>query len=227
MTTYAWPDWCVNRFEMRIRPNTLVFTGPITPSVQTLDMGGERWYASFDTVPGNTRIEAGEREAFWDRLLGQVHRVALWNLARPVPLGTLRLGGQTIQVVNASLATVSVVNASLQPVTVVGGYPATTGATVSGSNNITFFAVNGRTLLPGDMLGINGQLVRVVATSTAASGQMTVEFLPRLRAAVPAYTPIVWDKPTATFMLMSDGVPTVERPGMYEGASIEMIETFI
>jgi hypothetical protein len=227
MTTYAWPGWCVNRWQMAIAPNILTFTGPYTPAVQTLDLGGERWKISFDTTPGNSRIAAGEREAFWDRLLGSVNRVQMWNLGRPVPLGTLRLGGQSIPVVNGALAAVSVVNGALQPVTVIGGYPATIAATPAGSNTVTFFAVNGRTLLPGDMLGINGQLVRVVATSTAASGQMTVEFLPRLRNAVPAYTAIVWDRPTATFMLLSDNVPTVLRPVIYEGASVEMIETFI
>jgi hypothetical protein len=226
MATYAWPGFCVNRFQMAVQPNVYVFTGPYTPSVQTLDMMGERWRISFDTTPGNDMVDAGIREAFWDRLLGPVHRVAMWNLSRPIPRGSLR-GGQVIPVVNGALAAVSVVNGALQPVQVIGGSPALTGALVAGANTATFFAVNGTTLLPGDMLGIGGQLVRVVATATAASGQITVEFLPRLRAAKTAGTVVEWNRPTATFMLMSDSVPTVHRPAMYEGASVEMIETFI
>lgn len=227
MTTFVWPNWCVNRFEMRLQPNVLTFIGPYTPSVQTLDLNGERWRMSFDTVLGNTRAAAGEREAFWDRLLGPVHRVAMWNLARPIPIGTLR-GGQTIPVVNGALAPVTVVNASLQPVTVVGGFPALSAAAASGANTITMFGPPGRTLLPGDMLGIGQQLVRVVAPVVfSGAGTAVVEFLPRLRAAAPIGTAVVWDKPTATFMLMSDGVPTVHRPAMFEGASVEMIETFI
>lgn len=227
MTTYAWPGWCVNRFEMRIKPNVLTFTGPYTPAVQTLDLLGERWYVTLDTVLGNTRLAAGEREAFWDRLLGPVHRVSLWNLARPLPLGTMR-GGYTVNVVNGSLAAVNVVNGALQPVTVIGGSPSLISSAAAGANTISMRGQAGRTLAPGDMLGINNQLVRVVSPVTFdGSSSATVEFLPRLRSAVPAFTEIVYDKPTATFMLLSDGVPTTHRPAMFEGASVELIETYI
>jgi len=227
MTTYAWPGWCVNRFEMRVRPNVLTFTGPYTPSIQTLDLLGERWYVSFDTVPGNSRADAGDREAFWDRLLGSVHRVALWNLARPLPLGTMR-GGGTVTVVNASLATVTVVNASLQVVTVIYGSPSLAADAAQGANTIGMRGQAGRTLRAGDMLGIGQQLVRVVAPVTFdGSSFATVEFLPRLRQAVAAYTPITYDKPTATFALVADGVPVAHRPAMYEGQTVEFIETYI
>lgn len=42
MTTYAWPGWKVNRFEMRVLPNLRTFTGPYTPTVQVIDLLGER-----------------------------------------------------------------------------------------------------------------------------------------------------------------------------------------
>jgi len=228
MTTYAWPDFCVNAFQMRIRPNVLVFTGPYTPSVQALDLLGERWYVSFDTTPGNTREGSGAREAFWDRLLGPVHRVALWNLARPLPLGTMR-GGGIVSVVNGALATVTVVNGALQPVTVIYGGPSLITDAAAGANTITMRGQAGRTLVPGDMLGIGQQLVRVVAPVTFdGSSSATVEFLPRLRSAVTAGTVIIYDKPTATFALMADGVPTINRPArVYDGASVELIETYI
>jgi hypothetical protein len=228
MTTYAWPDFCVNAFQMRVRPNVLTFTGPYTPAVQTLDLMGERWYISFDTTPGNTREGSGEREAFWDRLLGPVHRVAMWNLARPLPLGTMR-GGYVVNVVNGALAAVNVVNGSLQPVTVIGGGPSLISNAPAGANTISMRGQSGRTLRAGDMLGIGGQLVRVVSPVTFdGTSSATVEFLPRLRTDVPAYTEIIYDKPTATFMLMADGVPTVNRPAkVYDGASVEMIETYI
>lgn len=226
MTTYAWPAWCVNRFEMRVRPNVLIFTGPYTPSVQALDLLGERWYVSFDTVPGNSRAEAGDREAFWDRLLGPVNRIALWNIARPLPLGTMR-GGGVVNVVNGALAAVTVVNGALQPVTVVYGGPSLITAAVQGANTITMRGQAGRTLRAGDMLGIGQQLVRVMAPVVFdGSSSATVEFLPRLRTAIPAYTEVIYDKPTATFALMADGVPTVHRPVVYDGASVELIETY-
>lgn len=226
MTTYAWPGWCVNRWEMRIAPNYRVFTGPYTPSVQTIDFLGERWTVSFDLPVGNSRQEAGEREAFFDRLLGPVNRISLWNLSRPRPLGTFG-SGQTINVVNGALAPVTVVNASLQVVTVVGGTAVLTAGAAKGANTMTIQHIAGRTLLPGDMLGINGQLVRVVAPVTFnGSGVGTVEFLPRLRNAVPAGAVIVYDKPTATFALKAEGVPVVHRPAMHEGSTLELIETF-
>lgn len=225
MTTYAWPGWCVNRFEMRIEWNTRIFTGPYVPSVQTLDLLGERWFVSMDTTLGTEDLDAGEREAFFDRLRGPVNRIALWNLARPVPLGTFG-AGQNINVVNGSLQPVTVVNAALQVVNVVGGTAVTTGAAVKGANTITVTHIAGRTLRAGDMLGINGQLVRVLANVTFSGASATVEFAPRLRADVPSNTVIVYDRPTAVFMLMSNSVPVVHRPGMYEGSSFDLIETY-
>lgn len=226
MTIYAWPGWCVSRFEMRIIPNTRVFVSPLTQGVQAIDLLGERWQISLDTTPGVVIVDGAAREAFFDRLKGPVNRIAMWNLRLPVPRGTLR-GGATVRVVNASLVTVTVVNASLIVVTVITGGPQLTSAVavLAGSAPITY--AQGATLLAGDMIGINGQLVRVMADATAdAAGQLVIEFLPRLRAAAAAGLVITWDRPTAVFMLKADGVPTVWRPGMYEAASLDLIETF-
>jgi hypothetical protein len=226
MATYPWPGFCVNRFEMRVMPNTRVFVGPYTPSVQVLDLLGERWMISLDTTPGVKQIDAGAREAFFDRLRGPVNRISMWNLRRPVPLGTIR-DGVVANVVNGSLAAVSVVNASLQPVTVRSGAPAVAAAVAQGSSTATLSHVAGRTVKAGDMLGLGGQLVRVMADATFdGSGQAVVEFFPRLRTALGIGAEVVWDKPTATFMLQAETVPTVHRPGMYEGASLDLIETF-
>lgn len=228
MTTYAWPAFCVNEFSMWVRSNNYVFTGPYAPSVQVLDVLGERWQVTLSTTPGNTREASGERQAFWNKLLGQVHRISLWDLARPLPLGTMR-GGYTVNVVNGSLAAVTVVNGSLQPVTVIGGSPSVAVAAARGASSITMRGQSGRTLLPGDKLGINGQLVEVSAPVTFSVGnEAVVEFVPRLRYPLPAYTAITFDKPTATFMLMAaDGVPIVNRPAkVYDGSAIELIETY-
>lgn len=225
MATYTWPGWCVNRFEMRVLPNTRVFTGPYTPAAQVLDLLGERWFVSLDTTPGVNQDAAGQREAFFDRLRGPVNKIALWNLRRPVPLGTLR-DGAIASVVNASLAPVTVVNASSQPVTVRYGSPMVNTSAVKGASTLTLFHVPGRTLKAGDMLGIGGQLVRVMADATFnGSGLATVEIFPRLRADKPVFTALTWDKPTANFMLQVSDVPVTHRPGMYEGSSIDLIES--
>ncbi len=127
---------------------------------------------------------------------------------------------------NGSLAAVSVVNASLQPVTVRYGTPMVNSVAVKGASTISLFHVPGRTLKAGDMLGIGGQLVRVMADATFnGSGLATVEISPRLRTDKTQYTAVTWDKPTADFMLQVNEVPVVHRPGMYEGSSVDLIES--
>lgn len=224
MTTYTWPGWCVNEFQMRVKPNVRVFSGPYTPSIQTLDFLGERWWMTFNTVPGVNQIDGGNREAFFDRLRGPVNRVRIWNLRRPVPLGTFRAGA-IASVVNGALQPVTVVNAALQPVTVIYGTAVTATAASKGASTVTISHIAGRTLEAGDMLGLGGQLVRVMARSVAnGAGQMTVEFFPRLRNAFAANTEVQWDKPTAEFILQADGVPVVHRPGVYDGSTVDLIE---
>ena len=158
MTVYAWP-FKANRFELRVMPNTRVYVGPYTPSTQVLDFLGERWMARIDLPPPRTRIEGAAREAFFDRLKGPAHQIALWHLRLPAPQGTLR-DGATASVVNGSLAAVSVVNGSSAPVTVVYGTPSVAAAVAQGSNTMLMRHVPGRTLLAGDMFGVGGELKR-------------------------------------------------------------------
>lgn len=84
-------------------------------------------------------------------------------------------------------------------------------------------AINGTgTLLAGDMIGIGGQLCRVMADASLPG---SVEIAPRLRSAMPSGTAITWDKPTANFMLATpDGVPLVYEPGLYQGTEVEWME---
>lgn len=78
------------------------------------------------------------------------------------------------------------------------------------------------TLLAGDMIGIGGQLCRVMADVTLPG---SVEIAPRLRTAKSSGTAVTWDKPTATFMLATpDGVPLVYEPGMQQGPDVEWME---
>jgi len=227
MTTYAWPGWKVSSFEMRVVPNTRVFNSPFNPaSAQVVDLLGELWQVMIELPPRTSPVDGAAREAFFDRLRGPVNRISLWNLRFPAPQGTLR-DGATASVVNGSLAAVTVVNASLAVVTVVYGTPVLVNALAQFASTATISHIAGRTVRAGDMLGINSQLVRVMADATAdGAGRMTIEFLPRMRAAAAAQTVITWDRPTATFMLRADGVPTTWRPGLHDAASLDLIETF-
>ena len=226
MTIYAWPGWGAARFELRIIPNLRTFAGPYTPTTQILDLLGERWAARIDLPQTNNSIEGAAREAFFDRLKGMAHQIAVWHLKLPAPQGTLRSDTASVAVVNASSAAVTVVNASAATVSMLIGGAPTVGAVSQLANNALINTLAGRTVRAGDMLGIAGQLVRVMADSAANSaGQLLIEFQPRARTAWPIYSAVVWDKPTANFMLKAaDGVSTAWVPGRADGCSFELIE---
>lgn len=82
------------------------------------------------------------------------------------------------------------------------------------------------TWLAGDMLGIAGQLVRVMAASTASDlGVATVEVKPRMRVALSAGAAVTWNRPTCNVMLKTaDGVPTTHLPGYADGCTFEFVE---
>ena len=225
MTAYAWPGWGVSRFELRLMSNLRTFTGPYTPSTQVLDLLGERWCGSLTLVPTTDPIEAAAREAFWDRLKGQANTTTLWHLKLTAPQGTLR-DGTAATVVNASLTTVSVVNASLAAVAGVAGTPAVRVAAAVGDNTVWITTLPSKTVRAGDMLGIGGQLVRVMADATAnLGGGLQVEIQPRARAAWPVGTAVAWNAPTFTARLKTPDTPaTAWVPGYAEGASIDFIE---
>lgn len=198
MTAYAWP-FKANRFEMRILPNTRVFTGPYTPTTQTLDLLGERLIVSMDMPPTNDKIEGGRREAFFNRLKASANLITLGHLVRPIPLGTLR-GSPTIGWAIAQLANTAVI-------------ATTPGATV----------------YAGDWLGFGGQLVQIMADAAAdGAGALNIEFQPRARTTIAAGSTVLWNVPTANFILKpgTPNVPTSWTPGMIDGATIELIEAF-
>jgi hypothetical protein len=206
-------------------PNLRTFVGPYTPQTQVIDLLGERWVARIDLSPTTDDIVIAAWEAFFDRLKGQLNQTSFGHLKLTAPQGTLR-DGIAGTVVNASLVTVSVVNSSLASVTVIAGTPVIRGAVAQLSNTATIGTIAGRTVRAGDPLGINGQLVRVMADAAAdASGNLAIEFQPRARVAWSTGTAVVWNAPTANFMLKTnDGVPTTWQPGMADGASVEFVE---
>lgn len=226
MTAYAWGGWKVNRFEMRVLPNSRVFVGPYTPTTQVLDLLGERWQMRFDVVPGNNNVQGAAQEAFWDRLGGAANQITIWNLKRPLPQGTIRDGGGSAQ-----WKTNTATNATWQtsvPAAATWSYigPTLYAAVAQLSNQLPIARTPGTTILAGDHFGVSGQLVRAMADATTnANGQALVEVQPRARAVMAISAAVTCTKPTANFMLKADGVPTVWAPGMFEGTSVELIES--
>lgn len=224
MATLSWPAaWQPTAFEMRVVPNTRGFTSPYNGSTQVLDLGGERWSATFTLPPVNNRADGAAREALFDRLAGGINDVALWHMRHPTPRGTLT---------DAPVAWAITDGGSAWPVTNSGSaWPITDGtlvlrsAVAAGAQTATLQSRPGRTALAGDMLGLAGELKRVVVDATAdSSGQLAITFTPRARVAWAAYsTAIVTTRPTATFQLVGT-VPTQWVPGGASGASFEAIE---
>ncbi len=227
MNFYPW-TFPVSRFEMRILPNTRIFTGPYTPTTQTLDLLGERLMISMDVPPTVDPIQGAAREAFFNRLKASSNGITIGHQKFSAPQGTLR-GAVAATWKNNAAVTAVWKNASAVTATWQAGNPVILNAIAQLANTATISTVPGYTLLAGDWIGFGGQLVQIMANTVAdGSGNMPIEFQPRARVAIPAYTQVFWSAPTANFILKpgTPNVPTSWSPGMTDGATIELIEIF-
>lgn len=200
MTTFAWPTLTLAGPRERIFalvPNTQVFTSPLSGSVQTLEMPGAKWKASF-TLENLYGADAGKMRAFVAKLRGRANSFTLHDMGHPVPRGTCALSGVTL------------------------GAAATAGATTV---NLAGCGA-GATLLEGDYIGVGGELKIVVADCTAdGSGAMTgVTFEPPSRADWSNGTAVVTNKPTAVFMFTDDTVDLLMRAPFFSDVPIQAIE---
>jgi len=199
MTNYVWPAYKAQQFELRVMPNLRAYVGSTSPTTDVLDLLGEVWIARVAMAPEEDPVQAAGREAFFDRLKGPANTLELWHLKVQQPNGTMR-GSTTILTSVPQLSD----TATLTGATAAAGLP---------------------TLRAGDMLGLGGQLVRVMADATAnGAGHITFEFMPRARQIIAAGAAVNWNRPTALFRLKSDGVPTVWNVRHADGADFELIE---
>lgn len=134
------------------------------------------------------------------QLRGKTNQLAMWNMERPVPAGTMR-GAMTLSAA-AQGATSLVITASGQA---------------------------SKTLLAGDFIGVGSgltqQVVMVTSDATSnASGVINVTVEPPLRNAFAAGAVVTWDKPKALFR-RSDSESTWERtPGVTRGMMLDLVE---
>lgn len=176
MTTYSWPsDYYPETFELKLAPNARVIRPMFDGRPQSIEFVGARWRANL-TLPPDFIDDRAEIEAFFNRIRGPAHRVSLWHLARPAPLGTLQSNTQ----LNAAASQFA--------------------------TSISIDATTGLTLLAGDMVGValadsTTQLVQVATAATASAGSMTVEVTPPLRWSALDNAVVTLVKPPATFML--------------------------
>jgi hypothetical protein len=145
------------------------------------------------TLPGRKPGEAAAIEAFIASLRGMANTVTLFHWARMVPRGTMR------------------------------GSPTVVGQG-AGNGTILINTTAGATLLGGDIIGIGGLLLQVAQDCTAnGSGLMTCFLANRLRKDLANATPVIWDKPTAQFRLVSKPA-VVYIPGRASEVSLDFVE---
>ncbi len=180
MTTYDKPAWLrLAQIEWGIQKAGVQFEGPYNGTLQAVDFVAERWVVSL-SLARYTRDEVGAVEAFFNRLAGGVNRVRLWHAGSGtkkspgIPRGTLR------------------------------GSPTTEASAARGAPSLSLNCAPGATLMAGDMIGCNAQLFQVADDATAdGSGVMAVSLVNRLRVATDAGTAVVWNRPTAEFVMPS------------------------
>jgi|GEM_PF-765261 len=108
------------------------------------------------------------------------------------------------------------------PLGTLSGSP-TAQTTLQGASVIVINATTGQTLLAGDMIGVDGLLLRVAADCTSSAGAITVTLTNRLRRSVTSGAAVVWDRPTAPFRLAS--TPSVRYVAGYaEGVKLDFVE---
>jgi hypothetical protein len=199
MTTLTWPTLTratPAEIEWSLMSNTQTFTSPLSGAVQTVEMPGARWRASF-TLGELDAADAAALQAFMAQLRGRSGRFYLYNFARPSPRGTAT---GTPLVKGASQTGTSLA---------IDGLAA--GATLLAGD---FFEVGGEL-----------KIVTATATANG-SGEATVSFEPPLRASPADNAAITLTQPKATMMLEDDAARVTTRAPFWSSVSITAIEAF-
>jgi len=145
------------------------------------------------SLANRTFADAARIEAFIAACRGMTNTVALYHWIRKQPRGTMR------------------------------GTPQTNGVT-AGAASILIYTTAGATLLAGDMFGAGGLLFQVAADCVAnGSGELLTPIVNRVRRDLAPLTPVVWDKPTAPFRLISNSAVQY-IPGYATEVSLDFAE---
>jgi len=176
--------------------NTQTFTSPLSGAVQTVEMPGVKWKATFP-LRNLTPADAAKMRAFYARLRGRAGRFYLYNFAHPSPRGT---ASGSAFVKGASQAGTSLA---------IDGLAA--GATLLAGD---FFEVSGELK------------VVVADVTANGSGEMTLTFEPPLRASPGDNATVTLTQPKATMMLEDDAMRMTTRAPFWSESTISCIEAF-
>lgn len=185
-------SWAQNRNDMEFRS---MF------GAQALEVSSPLWSAGLE-FGDMLENDAGALQTLMMQLRGRTNQLALWNFARPAPLGTMR-GTMTLSADAAQGATSISITAGV-------GQAA-------------------KTLLAGDFLGIGSgltqQVVMVTADATSnGSGVISISIEPPLRNAFAAGAAVTWDKPKALFRRQSSKAGWDYQSVLASGFSLDLLE---
>ena len=191
---YPWiQPFIPDNIEFGPMNNTTVVQSVLNAGVQTSETPGKRWACSL-VLPATTTNDRASVEGFFDRLNGQAHRLRLWHMGRfglngnGSPMGTINTAGVTVKTAAAQFAS---------------------SFTITGCGAA-------RTLMGGDMLSVNGQLLMMPVTGASdALGDMLIPVSGLLRNALTVGMVVTLIKPTALFILSQPDWRTTHKSGRY------------
>lgn len=179
-------------------------TSDVTGASATRVFSPPRWKISMRAMEYLTSDQSAEWETMTLQLRGTVNHLAVWDVSRPAPRGTMR-GTLTLSALAAAGATT---------ISVTGG---------AGQAS--------RTLLKGDWLqlgtGVGSQLVKVMADATSnGSGVISLTIEPPLRVQFASATAVTWDKPVAYYKKTGGTVEWSNYAGTlnYSGFPLDLVE---
>jgi len=150
-------------------------------------------------LPPCSRADAGLREAFFMSLASTGDWVRMGHWQRRIPLGTLR------------------------------GTPTAQATASAGARTLSVQTTAGATMLGGDILGANGQLIIAAYAGATAngSGVMSLPLVLPLRASISSGASLTWSSPTATWQLATDQIDLEYfAPRMQDGFEVPLREVY-
>lgn len=165
---------------------------------QALEGSGPLWTSTI--TAGAKPAGVGQWQAILLQLRGRTNQLALWNMGRARPLGTMR--GAMTMAATAQGATALAITATGQA---------------------------GLTLLAGDYLGVGSaltqQVVMVMADAVAnGSGVIAVVTEPPLRNGFTVGSVVTWDRPRALFRRKDSASTWNHEPGITNGMMLDLLE---
>lgn len=199
MSILSWPTLtraAPRVLDWSLQPNTQSFQSPLSGAVQTVELPGARWKASF-LMENLTEADSAAMQAFLVKLRGRAGRFSLYNFARDKPRGTQ--GGAPLVKGAGQSGTTLIIDGC------------TVGATLLAGD---YLEVNGELKMV------------VASATANGSGEMTLTIEPPLRVSPADNAAVTLTQPKAIFMLASDETKWNTQPGKFSSFPVDCIEAW-